>query len=233
MLRLLRLQLLPLNHGINPLKSCKPFHKSTNNPLEPQHRAPLDPILPQPRPIQHKRLKKVQQQRRRKQGLARPMEPFRTAREPRQRIVIKPRPWHYPVPRREERECHAAQPEDEDVECASRALVGGYADAADVQCGAGLAVHVDTLLTRFGVAFHGGRDGDCVGFAVGCLEGHGGETQVGQCWGTGSARGELRVVAEVVGQGVLVAGVEMRDDALLHCGIFGGLVCHCGGRVGG
>lgn len=35
---------------------------------------------------------------------------------------------------------------------------------------------------------------------------------------------------EVVGEGALVVGVEVLDDALFGCGIFCGLICHSRGN---
>ena len=46
------------------------------------------------------------------------------------------------------------------------------------------------------------------------------------------ARGQLLVVLEVVGEGFLVVGVEMFDNSVFRCRIFGRLICHCGGVEG-
>ncbi len=67
-----------------------------------------------------------------------------------------------------------------------------------------------------------------MGFSVAGLEGEGVEGDFGDKRLVCGAGGELPVVLEVVGEGLLVVFVKMSNDALFGCDIFGCLISHFG-----
>lgn len=222
---LLCLLRLPRNRRINPLETSKPLNQTTSDPFPPERCSPHNSMLPQLCPVQEEGLDKMYTNKRPCHLPYQPQERLWAAGIKWQHSIVEPRPWHNHLLKYDRKPCSGEYQKENDLHRLPWWFVLGDANRGDVESSSCFVVQINSPCSCLGPGLHGRIEGYPVSFAIGCLEGHGGEGDRGDAGSMGGSRGELAEVLEVVGERLGVVCVHVLDNAGLG-GFILRSVCH-------